>query len=149
MDSLWPLIHWHWWILAALLVGAEILAPGIFLIWLGVAAGLTGLAVFLLPGLTWQVQGLIFAVLGVVATLAGRRLYSPTADEASDHPGLNRRGTQCVGRTYRLTAPIVNGNGRVKVGDTTWKVAGPDLPEGASVKVVGVDGIVLVVEAAE
>ncbi|MBF0372853.1 MAG: NfeD family protein [Alphaproteobacteria bacterium] len=141
------LIYWHWLILAVLLVGAEILAPGIFLIWLGVGAGLTGILAFLLPDLAWQAQGLIFAVLGLVATLTGRRLYGPTADEVSDHPDLNRRGDQHLGRTYRLSAPIVNGSGRMKVGDTTWKVAGPDLPEGASVKVVGVDGIVLLVEA--
>lgn len=66
----------------------------------------------------------------------------------SDEPDLNRRGAQCIGKTYIVTEPIVAGRGKVQVGDTPWAVEGPDTAAGARVRVTGVRGTVLVVEPA-
>src|SRR4051795_9005031 len=135
---------WAWLILGLALAGLELLAPGIFLIWLGLAALATGLADAAL-GLSWQAATLLFATLSVAAVLAGRMISRPAVqnDNAS---ALNRRGEALVGRIFTLEAPIVGGEGRVRVGDSSWRVTGPDAPAGSAVRVVRVDGSTLVVE---
>lgn len=138
--------YWHWWSLAAALVVAEILIPGIFCLWLGIAAALTGLAAFALPSLGWQAEVVLFTALSVACAFVGSRVYA-RAEEPSDHPTLNRRGAQYIGQVFTLDSAIVNGTGRLKVADGTWKVTGPDLPAATQVRVVGVDGSVLRVEA--
>jgi len=139
---------WHWWILAAIFAGIEILAPGVFFIWLGAAAALTGVIAFVIPSLGWELEALIFAVLAVV-TVVGWRSYLKKA-KAKDDPAamLNRRGDQMVGRTAVLSEPIQNGRGKAKIDDSVWRVEGSDLPVGTQVKVTGVDGAILKVEAA-
>jgi hypothetical protein len=139
------LAFWHWWVLAVVLVVLEILAPGVFFLWLGVAAGITGLVLLAVPDTTWQVQVLTFAVLSV-ASIAGWRYYQKGHPAPTDQPALNRRGEQYVGRTLTLEEPIVNGRGKIRVDDTTWRVEGDDLPAGTRIKVVAVDGVVLKVE---
>lgn len=140
--------YWHWWILGALLVIAEMLVPGIFFLWLAIAAGVTGLTALLLPDLGWQYQLLMFALLSVVSAVAGRRLYG-RRPPVSDHPTLNRRGEQYVGQVFVLDSAIVNGVGRLRVADSTWKMAGPDSPVGTHVRVVAVEGVTLRVEPAQ
>jgi hypothetical protein len=136
---------WIWIVLGVVLVGAEVLAPGAFLIWFGLAAIGTGVldAAF---GLSWQAAFLTFAALSVVAVLAGRALTRRPGEEERDHAALNRRGEAMVGRVFALEEPIRQGVGRVRVDDSSWRVQGPDLPQGASVRVVRVDGATLVVE---
>ena len=137
---------WHWWVLALILLALEVAAPGTFFLWLAIAAGVVGVIVLILPDLYWQVQVLLFAVLGVAAVGAWR-LYAKRLPQSSDDPTLNRRGEQYVGQVFHLTEAIVDGRGRMKVADTIWRVAGPDLPAGAKVRVVGVEGTVLRVSA--
>jgi inner membrane protein len=139
---------WHWWILAAIFAGIEILAPGVFFIWLGAAAALTGLIALVIPGMGWEIEALIFAVLAVLSVV-GWRNYIKKAN-AKDDPAamLNRRGDQMIGRTAVLSEPIQNGRGKARIDDTVWRVEGADLPAGAAIKVTGVDGAVLKVEAA-
>lgn len=139
---------WHWMILGLALAVIEVMAPGTFFLWLGIAAGATGLVLLVLPGIGWQVQLLIFGVLSV-AIVAGWRFYQQRHPTESDDSTLNRRGEQYVGRVFTLAEAIVNGRGTVKVGDSLWRADGPDLPEGAKVKVTGVAGTVLKVEKAE
>lgn len=142
------LAFWHWWILALLLAGLEILLPGTYLLWFGIAAGLTGLLLLLLPGLGWQVQLLLFAALAlavVVAWRAWQRRHPPLTEDAT----LNRRAQLYVGRVFALEEPIANGRGTVRVGDSLWRAEGPDLPAGARVRVTGANGTVLTVEPAE
>lgn len=143
-----PVLFWHWWVLAAIFVTLEIVVPGTFMLWLGVAAGAIGLVLFVAPDLRVEIQLLIFAAISVGSILAWRawlkRHPTPT-----DHPTLNRRAEQYVSRVFRLEQPIVNGQGKAIVDDTTWLVTGPDLPAGAAVRCVGVDGTVLRVEKAE
>lgn len=137
---------WHWLILGFLLITFEVLVPGTFLLWPGIAAVLTGVLAYVAPGLAWQVDAVVFAALTVASALLGRRLYARLKQPAADEPALNRRAQGHIGSVHTLTAPIVDGQGRMKVGDSTWKVLGPDSPAGTRVRVVGVDGIALVVE---
>ncbi|MFZ5791542.1 MAG: NfeD family protein [Pseudomonadota bacterium] len=139
---------WHWWVLALLLIVIEILAPGTFFLWLGVAAGLVGLLALLVPSMGWQLQVLIFALLAVAAIYAGRAWLKRHPIETAD-TGLNRRADALVGQVYELAEAIRAGRGAVKVGDTVWRAEGPDLPAGSRVRVTGVSGTTLKVERVE
>lgn len=141
------LAFWHWLILAVLLAGIEILTPGFFFIWLGGAALVTGLAALALPGLGWEYQVLIFALLAACSVLGWhgfRRRIQPASDDAT----LNRRGEAMIGRVAVLSEAIVSGRGRVRLDDSDWRVAGADLPKGARIRVVASDGSLLKVEPA-
>ncbi len=147
MTELIPkLLFWHWWILAALLFALEVMLPGTFCMWIGFAAVATGLAVFVLPDLSWQMQLLSFALLSV-AVIALWLRYKPMA-RGADTGTLNHRGASQVGQVYVLVTAIENGVGRARVGDSEWRVQGPDLPVGSRVRVLSVNGNTLVVEAA-
>ena len=137
---------WHWWILGIVLVIVEAFAPGAVFIWMGAAAGLVGLALLAAPGLAWQIQLLMFAVLSV-GSIAGWRAYQKKHPTVTDQPTLNRRGEQFVGRLATLDEAVVNNAGKIRIDDSTWKVEGDDMPAGTRVKVVGVAGVVLMIEA--
>ncbi len=142
---------WNWMILGTVLLALEILTPGVYLLWLGIAAVLTGLLSFALWEASfwvWQVQILVFLALSIVSVLVGRRLFPTTGTADTDQPLLNQRERQLVGRTAVLQEPIAEGRGRVRLGDTLWKVNGPDLPAGARVRVVSTENGELTVEAA-
>ena len=128
-----------WITLGMLLLVAEVLVPGIFLMWFGAAALLTGVVDWLFPALSWQWQLLAFAAFSVALVFGVRPLIGTELDKESDRPDLNRRLHALIGRTATLTRPIVDGHGEVKIGDTLWRVTGPDLPRGARVRVVAVD----------
>jgi inner membrane protein len=130
-----------WWILAGLLLIVELLLAGIFFVWLGIAAAIMGVVDFLAPPLSWQVEVAIFAVLSAVLVIAGRPWLKRRQLSESDQPNLNQRIKDYVGRSYVLDEAIINGRGKVKIDDTLWEVTGPDLPQGAWVKIVGVDGL--------
>jgi membrane protein implicated in regulation of membrane protease activity len=134
--------HWHWWVLGVVLLGAEMLAPGVFLLWMGIAAGATGVVVLVAPEMDWRYQFLLFAVLAVASVIAAR-IYLKRRPIETDRPELNRRGQQYVGRTFTLAEAMENGRGRLHVDDTMWRVIGPDIPAGRQVEVVGVDGVLL------
>ncbi|MCP4329938.1 MAG: NfeD family protein [Alphaproteobacteria bacterium] len=136
---------WHWFILAFLLVGFEMLVPGTYLLWLGISAGVVGVVVLVLPDLAWQVQLALFAIVSVAAVVASR-IWIRRHPIETEQPALNRRGEQYVGRTFTLTEPVSNGEGRLRVDDTTWKVRGEDVEAGARVRVTGADGTVLKIE---
>ncbi len=138
---------WHWWVLAVLLGAVETVAPGAAFLWLGGAAGVVGLALLVWPAMSWELQGLLFAVLAIVAVVGVRALSERSAATTST-PNLNRRAEQYIGTLHTLDSPIVNGRGRAQVGDGLWSVEGPDLPAGTRVRVVGADGTRLKVEKA-
>ncbi len=143
-DFLTSLTYWSWWILAVLFVIVEILAPGAHFLWLGLAAGAVGFIVLIIPGMGWELQVTIFAVLSVVSIVAGRTYLRRNPLQTEDS-NLNRRGEQYVGRVFTLVEPIVNGAGKLIVDDTTWKIEGDDLAAGTKVRVTGVDGTSLTV----
>lgn len=136
---------WGWAILGLVLIGGEMLAPGVFLIWLGLAALVTG-AVVGIFGFGWQAACIAFAVLALACVAAGRLLTRRKAEEPDAATGLNDRGRQLIGKVFRLETTMAGGEGRVRVGDSSWRIVGPELLAGAEVKVVRVEGSTLVVE---
>jgi len=142
------IVFWHWWILAGLLLILELTAPAFFFLWLGIAAAAVGVILMVFPSIPLETQLVLFAIASVVSVLAWRK-YRETRPLTTDQPNLNRRGQQYIGRVFSLTSPITNGVGKVTVDDSTWKVKGPDLPTGTHIKVVGVEGVVFMVESAE
>ena len=145
MLALEPIMFWHWWALAGALVIVEVFAPGIMFLWLGVAAGVVGALLLLWPGLGLKGQILVFAALSVASVLAWRR-YQKAHPVVTDEPNLNRRGAGCIGQRAALATPIVNGRGRIRLGDSSWPAVGPDLPAGTTVEVTGVEGTLLQVQ---
>lgn len=137
---------WLWLILGLLLFILEMLAPGSFLVWFGIAAVAVGLLTFAVDT-GWQWQLIAFGLTSLVSLVIGRQFFGSASAEA-DRPFLNRRAQQLTGRTFILEQAIVSGRGRVRIGDTVWTVQGPDLPAGAQVLVTGADGTRLIVEAA-
>lgn len=142
----WQVYAWAG--LALLLIAAETVVPGAFLMWLGFAAGVMFLVVLVAPGTPLLVQAILFTVLSFLFVYLYRRWFRDR-DRRSDQPALNRRAAQLVGRVVPLTQAIVQGSGRVQIADAYWEVSGPDLPAGASVRIVGADGMTLKVEAVD
>jgi membrane protein implicated in regulation of membrane protease activity len=138
---------WNWLILAVILMALELMAPGVFLFWLGLAALLVGLVSFVLHP-SWQAQLLMFAVFAAAAVPAWRRLVRSASKPDDSNAFLNRRTEALVGRVLTLEKPIVDGSGTVRIDDTVWRVAGPDTPAGSRVKIVRADGANLTVAVA-
>lgn len=138
-----------WAVVALLLMAAEALAPGAFMLWMGFAAAAVFVAMLFAPGMPLLAQIAAFVVLSFVSIQIYRKwIRGPGRERQSDQPNLNRRAAQHVGRVLPLEQPIVAGRGRVKIGDAFWVVDGPDLAAGTPVRIVGTDGVVLHVEAA-
>lgn len=138
------MVFWWWWVLAAVLAGIEILAPGAFFIWLAAAAAGTGFVAFLAnggSGMAWEIQTLIFAVLSIASVIGWFRFVKSRPAKAPSE--LNRRGDQMVGQRGTIAVAVSNGRGKARIGDTVWTVTGPDMPVGAGVTVTGTDGSVL------
>lgn len=146
MNFFTQLGNWNWFIIGGLLLAFEVMLPGTYMLWLGLAAIATGAIGLVLP-LDWQLQIVIFAVLSVISVLLGRK-FTPRVEPESDKPFLNRRADAFVGRIFTLEEPIVSGTGRVRVDDTTWRVTGPDCPAGTKVRVERADGATLIVAPA-
>ena len=134
---------WHWFVLSLILMGIEILAPGAFFLWLGLAAlivaGISTLYVF-----TWPIQLILFAVISVIVVWVGRPFYEKLSHTQKN--GLNQGAHRFIGMVLILDNPIVNGHSRITIGGSTWGVIGPDTDVGVKVKVVAIDGNALVVE---
>ena len=139
---------WHWWILALALIIAETFLPGTFFLWMGVSALVLGVLAWLIPAMGWEMQLMLFAVLSLVS-IVGWRMWQRKHPDETDQPRLNRRGEQYIDRVFTLETAIENGFGKVRVGDTLWRVKGGDLAAGTKVRVTAADGIVLVVEPAD
>lgn len=140
LSSLGP---WGWLTAAAVLLIAEIVVPGIFLLWLGIAALVVGLLSFVIDW-GWQLQWLAFALISLAAIPLWRKIAR--AGETSDRPFLNRRMQAMVGRVFTLEQPIVGGNGTIAVDDTVWRVTGDDTPAGTRIRIARVDGATIHVE---
>jgi len=147
VDWIFSLGGWAWVILGLVLIGCEVLSPGIFLLWFGLAALVTG-AVVGLTGMAWQGAWLVFAALAVASVLIGRLVTRRRGEEPDAAHGLNDRGRQLIGRVFKLEATMAGGEGRVRVGDSSWRVTGPELLAGTEIRVVRVEGATLVVEKA-
>ena len=138
--------HWIWIGIGLVLAALEIMVPGVYLIWLAIAAILTGLLTFgLALGLPSQV--VIFVSLSLIAAFSAKRILRDQPITSAD-PLLNRRGQRLVGETGVITQAIDGGTGRVKHGDSEWLARGPDLDIGTRVRIIGSEGAILLVEPA-
>jgi len=138
---------WSWIILGAILLALEVFVPGAFMMWFGLSALVVGVITFVWSDLSWEWQGVIFAVAAVAMIPLWRRFANEAEPEPRPHP-LNRRAEALVGRAFTLDKPIIDGAGTVRVDDTVWRVSGPECPAGTRVKVVRADGANLTVEPA-
>jgi inner membrane protein len=136
---------WAWIVAGIVLLALELVMPGGILIWMGVAAVVTGLAAFVQP-IGWPLQFLLFGGLSLILIVGWLR-YSKGREKPTANPFLNRRAERFVGQEAVLNEPIQGGFGRVLLDDTIWRVAGPDLPAGQRIRITGADGAVLKVEA--
>jgi membrane protein implicated in regulation of membrane protease activity len=136
---------WNWLILSVALFVLETIVPGVHFVWFGMAAAVVG-ALALSVDIAWQWQLVLFGVIALSTVFFVRR-YARPETHPSDRPGLNVRGSYYIGRLVTVEEEIVNGRGRVKVGDSVWQASGPDMAKGTQAKVVAADGTVLVVEA--
>ena len=146
METILALGAWNWMILAAVLFALELTAPGMFFMWFGMAAAATGILMFRYD-ISWQWQLIWFCGLSLASVLMAAK-YLRQHPLESERPLLNERAAQLIGQTFDLLDPIVNGRGSVKIGDSIWRVEGPELPKGARITVVGADGTLLKVVAA-
>jgi membrane protein implicated in regulation of membrane protease activity len=144
-DAFISLGAWAWIILGVVLIGIELLAPGAFFLWLGLAAIATGLLDAVLD-LSWQASGLLFALLCVAAVVLGRAITRSKSQDEPQAEMLNRRGQSLIGRVFTLETPIKDGEGRIRVDDSSWRVTGADRFAGAKVRVVRIEGSTLVVD---
>lgn len=131
-----------WAAVAIVLVAAEAIAPGAFLLWLGISAAAVCALVVVAPDTPFVVQALAFAVLSFLS-IRFLRLRFAGRERQTDQPALNRRAEQLVGRVVPLVDGIVDGHGRVQIADAFWDVEGPDLPAGTRVRIVGARGMTL------
>jgi membrane protein implicated in regulation of membrane protease activity len=138
---------WNWLIFGLVLIILELLAPGVFLFWLGLAALLVGLVSFAFHP-SWQMQILMFAVFAIAAVPLWRRMAHSSKTASKSNPFLNKRADALVGRVFTLEKPIIDGSGTVRIDDTIWRVAGPDAPAGSRVRIVQADGASLTVALA-
>ena len=142
IDNLEP--GWLWLIGGVLLLIAEIIAPGFFLVFIGAAAIATGLFA-LLFGLSLPMQLALFALYILVAVMVGRKVYGGAPGESAD-PLLNDRAARLVGKVVTVVEPIDDHNGRVRVGDSEWSARGGPAAAGERVRITGIDGNCLMVE---
>lgn len=139
---------WGWLALGLGLIALEVLViPGGFLLWIGIAALVMGGIVALFV-LSWQLELVIFGLLALVASVAAWKLHHGHNRASDAAENLHDRSSRLIGRQFALDEAIVDGYGRVRIDDTVWRVSGPALPQGAQVKVTGVDGATLTVSAA-
>ena len=138
---------WNWLIFGFILMALELLAPGVFLFWLGLSSLLVGLVSFAINP-SWQAQLLMFAVFAAAAVPAWRHFAKSAGSRSQSNPFLNRRTEAMIGREFTLEKPIVDGTGTVRIDDTIWRVAGPDAPAGSRVRIIQADGASLTVAAA-
>ncbi|MDR9750908.1 NfeD family protein [Pseudomonas sp. SZMC_28357] len=136
---------WSWLALGTLLLILEVFGAGGYLLWIGMAAASVGVLTFLLPALPWELQLLLFALFSILMALYWW-WRQRSAVRRSDQPHLNLRGQELVGKVFLVSEAIVDGRGKIKVGDSVWLARGPDAALGSRVRVVGQDGVILLTE---
>lgn len=140
------LLFWYWFVAGFGLLIVEMFLPtGFVLMWMGISALLVGVIAWVLPT-PWTVEIALFGVLSIVCFFAYKKLFPQKV--VAEQPTLNRRGHSYVGRTFTLSDPVINGIGTLRVDDSSWRIAGPDMPAGSQVRVVQAEGATLRVERA-
>jgi membrane protein implicated in regulation of membrane protease activity len=147
MDAMAELmvVFWYWWVIAVVLLVVEMLVSGFFFLWMSAAALVTGMVVWLIPSASADVQVFVFSSLSIIAIVTWKILVKKSV-VVSDRPLLNKRGAQYVGRVFNLYEAIENGQGKIRVDDSIWKVHGEDCGINTKVKVTAVNGTVFQVK---
>ncbi len=152
LNDLWTFITDHqgaaWMSLALLLLAGEMLLPGVYLLWLGVAALLASSVAFILPDLGFPLHGTVFALSAIVSVYVANRFFYGRDGEPDDND-LNKRGETYVGQIFEVISPIENGRGAIRVGDGRWLAQGPDADIGTRMRVTRVEGTLMIVEPAD
>lgn len=137
--------YWGWLSAGVMLIALEIVTPGVFFIWIGIGAVLTGIISAIFPTAGYILLGPVFGVLSLISVLIGRKLMGNSKNQIDT--GLNNRGASYIGQIFQVYEPIINGRGKIKVDDTLWLAsAKTDIPVNSTVKVTGVNGTFLEVE---
>lgn len=142
---MFKVVFWYWWALAAVFLVCEMLLPGVVFLFLAIAAGVSGLLLLISADLSLEIQLVVFAIVAVASAIGLRGYLRGLLPKASV---LNKRGEALVGQTFVLDEPILGGRGRIKLGDGSWAVTGPDMVAGAKIRVAAVSGTELRVEPA-
>ena len=142
------IVFWYWWALAAVLLVFEIMMPGVVFLFLAVGAAASGAFLLAVADLSLELQLFVFAVISVASAVVLRPTLKRQQQGRAQDATINARGEALVGKLIVLDAPILNGRGRVSVGDGSWSVTGPDMVSGARVRVTAVTGTELAVEPA-
>ncbi|MEN9461595.1 MAG: hypothetical protein RIS84_1615 [Pseudomonadota bacterium] len=132
--------YWHWWAFGSMLLILEILLPGAFFIWIGIAAIALGFLVMFMPYLSFESQLFIYSIIALIAVILGRAYFAKNPIQ-SEQPLLNERTVQYLGRVFTVVEPIIDGRGKVQIDGSFWRVEGEDCPEGTRVKIVKVSGM--------
>jgi membrane protein implicated in regulation of membrane protease activity len=136
--------HWVWLTIGVVLAGLEMLVPGVYLVWLGIAAIITGVLTGLLH-LSLPAQVIDFVFLSLIIAFSARRFLRDSPIVGAD-PLMNRRVARMLGQTAVVVQAIEHGSGRVHFGDSEWIASGPDVAVGERVRITGSDGATLLVE---
>jgi membrane protein implicated in regulation of membrane protease activity len=136
--------HWVWLTLGLVLAGLELMLPGVYLIWLAMAAIITGVLTLTFD-LSLPMQVVDFVFLSLIIAFSARRMLRDKPIESAD-PLMNRRGARLVGETATVVQAIEHGSGRVRLGDSEWIARGPNIGAGEHVRVSGSEGAILLVE---
>ena len=148
LENFAQISHWHWILSGVVFITIEMFVPGAFFFGMGLAALIVGTALWLVPDFSWQWQLFSFAVLALISILVGRHWIKSRPIE-SDQPLLNQRGAGYIGRTFTLIDTMENGQSKIRVDDTTWRVQGESGQVGDKIRVTGIDGVMLQVELVE
>jgi len=144
-EFLQHLSYWDWLALGTVLLILEVFGAGGYLLWVGIAGLIVGVLTFLIPEMSWTLQLPLFGVLAILTAMYWWRRQRGSV-ESGDQPNLNRRGHELIGRTFVVQQAIVEGRGKIKVGDSVWMAVGPDAAVGTPVRVTAQNGTVLSVE---
>ncbi len=138
-----PIADYWWWLsFGMVLMVLEIITPGIFFLWIGIGAFITGCVAAVFPAASTTLLGVVFAVLSIISVLIGRKVIGKQQDIPDT--GLNNRAAQYIGQIYPVYEAIIDGRGKISVGDTLWQAsAKTNIPVNKSVKVIGVNGTIL------
>ena len=142
---MFKIVFWYWWALAAVLLVFEMMLPGVVFLVLAIGAGVAGAMLLIAGDVSLEIQLVVFAIVSVVSAIGLRRYLRGLLPRAST---LNARGESLVGQIFVLDQPILGGRGRIKLGDGSWSITGPDMVAGAKVRVAAVSGTELRVEPA-
>ena len=116
--------YWIWLIVGLALAALEMIVPGVYLIWMAMAAlAIAALAFVSGPPLAMQI--IAWVSLSLIFAFSAKRWLRDRPIISSD-PLLNNRTGRLVGETALVTKAIESGSGRVKVGDGEWNARGSD-----------------------